>query len=150
MGGNHLKITIQTDAAQTETEIFVRAPALTPELERILETLRLVDNQITVTKNGETYILDCAKIAYIESVDRRTFVYTEHDCYESRLKLYELDARLCGQSFQRISKSCIVHIRYIRTLRAELDRRLRITLENGEQLIASRQYADELKKRLGI
>lgn len=58
--------------------------------------------------------------------------------------------RLCGGNFLRISKSCIVQLKYIRSLKSELDRRIRITLENGEQLIASRQYADELKKRLGV
>lgn len=108
------------------------------------------DNQITVIKDGETHILDISKIAYIESVDRKTFVYTESDCYESKLKLYEMDGRLCGSNFLRISKSCIVRLKYIRSLKSEFDRRIRITLENGEQLIASRQYADELKKRLGV
>lgn len=101
-------------------------------------------------KDGETHILDISKIAYIESVDRKTFVYTESDCYESKLKLYEMDGRLCGSNFLRISKSCIVRLKYIRSLKSEFDRRIRITLENGEQLIASRQYADELKKRLGV
>ncbi len=105
---------------------------------------------MTVLKDGETHILDISKIAYIETVDRRTFVYTEKDCYESKLKFYEMDEKLCSGSFLRISKSCIVRLKYIRSLKAELDRRLRITLENGEQLIASRQYADGLKKRLGV
>lgn len=58
--------------------------------------------------------------------------------------------RLCDGDFLRISKACIVRLKYIRSLRAELDRRLRITLENGEQLIVSRQYAEELKKKLGV
>ena len=37
-----------------------------------------------------------------------------------------------------------------RSLRAEIDRKLRVTMTNGEQIIASRLYADELKKRLGV
>jgi DNA-binding LytR/AlgR family response regulator len=43
-----------------------------------------------------------------------------------------------------------VRLRFIRSIKAELDRRLRLTLENGEQMIVSRQYADELKRRLGV
>lgn len=145
-----MKISINIDPELTDTEIVINCAGLTDETEGIIAALRMVNHQITVIKNGETHILDISKIAYIETVDRKTFVYTENDCYESRLKLHEMDDRLCGGNFLRISKSCIVRLKYIRSLRSELDRRIRITLENGEQLIASRQYADELKKRLGV
>lgn len=145
-----MKISINIDPELADTEIIINCGSLTAETENIIAALRMADNQMTVLKNGETHILDISKIAYIETVDRRTFVYTEKDCYESKLKLYEMDEKLCSSSFLRISKSCIVRLKYIRSLKAELDRRLRITLENGEQLIASRQYADELKKRLGV
>ena len=65
-------------------------------------------------------------------------------------ELYETEERLCGAGFLRISKSCLVNLRYIRSLRSELDRRLRLTLENGEQIIVSRQYSDDIKTRLGV
>ena len=145
-----MKISINIDPKLTDTEIIINCGSLTAETESIITTLRMADNQLTVIRDGETYILDISKIAYIETVDRRTFVYTENDCYESKLKLYEMDDRLCGSNFLRISKSCIVRLKYIRSLKADFDRRIRITLENGEQLIASRQYAYELKKRLGV
>lgn len=145
-----MKISINIDPGLVDTEIVINCGSLTAETENIIAALRMANNQITVLRDGETHILDISKIAYIETVDRRTFVYTEKDCYESKLKLYEMDEKLCSSSFLRISKSCIVRLKYIRSLKAELDRRLRITLENGEQLIASRQYADELKKRLGV
>lgn len=146
----NVKISVNIDPALTDTEVVINCGSVTEQLENIIAALRIANSQITVTRNGETYILDISKIAYIESVDRKTFVYTESECYESRLKLYEMDDRLCDGDFLRISKSCIVRIRYIRSLRSEIDRRLRITLENGEQLIVSRQYADALKKRLGV
>lgn len=145
-----MKISINIAPGLTDTEIVINCADLTDETEGIIAALRMANNQITVIKNGETHILDISKIAYIETVDRKTFVYTENDCYESKLKLYEMDDRLCGGNFLRVSKSCIVRLKYIRSLKSELDRRIRITLENGEQLIASRQYADELKKRLGV
>ncbi len=145
-----MKITINVNPELTDTEIIINCGNITSETESIISALRMIDNQITVIKNGETHILDISRIAYIETVDRRTFVYTENDCYESKLKLYEIDSMLCSNDFLRISKSCIVRLKYIRSLKAELDRKIRITLENSEQLIASRHYADELKKRLGV
>lgn len=50
----------------------------------------------------------------------------------------------------RINKSCIVNLKNIDAIRAYLDRRLLITMSNGEQLIVSRQYAPELKHLLGV
>lgn len=145
-----MKITINIDPELAETEIVIKAASLTAEIEKTIAALRMADDKITVVKDGETHILDISKIAYIETVDRRTFVYTEDDCFESKLRLYETEEKLCSVGFLRISKSCIVRLKYIRSLKAEFDRKIRITLENGEQLIASRQYADELKKRLGV
>lgn len=145
-----MKISINIDPSLGDTEITVNCSALTPEIESIIAALRIMDSQITVIKGDESFILDISKIAYIESVDRRTFVYTAGECYETKMKLYEMEERLCGSGFQRISKSCLVRLRFIRSIKAELDRRLRLTLENGEQMIVSRQYADELKRRLGV
>lgn len=145
-----MKISINIDPKLSETEVIISCGALTADVEKIIAALRMADDKLTVIKDGETHILDISKIAYIETVDRRTFVYTESECFESKLKLYETEEKLCSVGFLRISKSCIVRLKYIRSLKADIDRRIRITLENGEQLIASRQYADELKKRLGV
>ena len=144
-----MEISINIEPNCTDTEIVINCSSVTAEIENIIAALQLVDNRITVTKNNEKHLLSISKIAYIESVDRRTFIYTENDCYESKLKLYEIEERLYD-NFLRISKSCIVRLKYIHSLKSEFDRKIRITLENGEQLIASRQYAAELKKRLGV
>lgn len=147
-----MKISINIDPtlSESETEVVIKCGALTAETEKIIAALRMADDKLSVIKDGETHILEISKIAYIETVDRRTFVYTETDCFESKMKLYETEEKLCSSGFLRISKSCIVRLKYIRSLKADIDRKIRITLENGEQLIASRQYADELKKRLGV
>ena len=145
-----MKISININENISDTEIVINSRSLTPEIEKIIATLRILDQQMMVTKNDESYILDVVKIVYIESVDRKTFVYTENDCFESKLKLYEIEEMLCHSGFLRISKACLVNLKYIRSLKSELDRKIRLTLENGEQIIVSRQYADELKHRLGV
>ena len=145
-----MKISININENISDTEIVINSRSLTPEIEKIIATLRILDQQMMVIKNDESYILDVVKIVYIESVDRKTFVYTENDCFESKLKLYEIEEMLCSGGFLRISKACLVNLKYIRSLKSELDRKIRLTLENGEQIIVSRQYADELKHRLGV
>lgn len=41
-------------------------------------------------------------------------------------------------------------LRYISSLKSDIDRRIQVTLNNGEKLIVSRQYAEQLKERLGV
>ena len=149
-GERGLKITINIDEAVNDTEIQISCRQLTPEIEKILATLRILNQQVMVLKGDETHILDVSKIIYIEAMERKTFVYTQDDFYESKLKLYEMEERLVECGFFRVSKSCLVHLRYIKSLKNDIDRKLRLTLESGEQIMVSRQYADEIKRRLGL
>lgn len=143
-----MKISIDVNENLTDTEIVISCRKLTPEIEKLLASIRVLNRQMMAVKDAETYILDVSRIVYIESVDRKTFVYTEKDCYESKLKLYEMEERLCEGGFFRVSKSCLVNIHFIKSLRNDINRKIRLTLENGEQVMVSRQYADEIKARL--
>lgn len=145
-----MKITININPEVQETEITVSCSQLTVETEKLLAAIRMLNQQLTVTKEDETYVVDVEKIVYIEAVDRKTFVYTRDEVYESKLKLYEMEEQLCESGFLRISKSCLVHLRYIKSLKNDLNRKLRLTLESGEQIMVSRQYAEEIKMRLGV
>ena len=145
-----MKIEIVVDEKATDLNISVTCKQLTPDVERILTMLRMMNHQLMVKKNEETYLLDIAQIIYIESVDRKCFVYTSDDIYETDLRLYELEQQLEGYGFFRVSKSFLIHLQKVQSLKAEINRKIRITMSNGEQIIASRQYAEELKKRLGV
>lgn len=145
-----MKISIQIEPTQKDTEIAITCNQLTPEIEKIIATLRILNQQMLVTKNDEAFIIDVSKIIYVEAVERKTFVYTRDDYYESKLKLYEMEERLMECGFFRVSKSCLVQIRNIKSLKNDINRKLRITLESGEQIMVSRQYADDIKRRLGV
>lgn len=145
-----MKIEIIVDETIADTTITVTCKQLTSDVERLLATLRMMNHQITGKKQDELYLLDLSQIMYIESVDRKCYLYTADEVYESDFHLYELAEQLKSYGFLRISKSCLIQLRHIQSLRAEINRRIRITMNNGEQIIASRQYAEELKKRLGV
>ena len=87
---------------------------------------------------------------YAESVDHRTFLYGQDQVYESPLRLYELEERFAGEGFVRASKAVVINLDRLRSLRPDFGGRLILTMDNGEQLFASRQYAGYVKKRLGI
>ena len=101
-------------------------------------------------KGDSIHLLDLSQIYYIEALERTTFIYTASDVYESELKLYEIEAQLSQYNFIRVSKNTICSLLKIKSLKAEVDRKIKITMENGYQIIASRMYADELRKKLGV
>ncbi|MBQ1570711.1 MAG: LytTR family transcriptional regulator DNA-binding domain-containing protein [Clostridiales bacterium] len=145
-----MKINLDIDGKYDDTEVIIRAPHLNNDIERMVAMMRMIDMQIAVRKDNETYLLETEKILYIEAVDRKTFVYTNSENYESELKLYEIEQELVERDFLRISKNSIVNLRKIKSLKTDVNRKIRITLQNGEQIVVSRMYSDELRKKLGL
>lgn len=145
-----MKIEIDINEAYPELAVRINAPVMTQDVEKLISLMRMLNMQLAVKKDGETYLLDTDRILYIEAVERNTFVYTAEASYESDLKLYEIEQQLLAQNFIRVSKQSIVNMRKIKSLRADINRKIRVTLVNGEQLIVSRAYADEFKRSLGV
>jgi DNA-binding LytR/AlgR family response regulator len=98
---------------------------------------------------NEIHRVSPSDIFYIETVDNKTFLYCESDVYEAKQKLYELE-ELRMTDFLRISKSVIVNLSKIKSLAPSMSGKLEATLKNGERVVISRQYVNELKKNLGI
>ena len=145
-----MKIIIQTDDSVQETTLSISCREVTPELERLIEALRLSDKKLSVRVNGEIRLIDLKSILYVETVERNSFIYTEGGVFESQLRLYELEAMLAEHNFIRVNKSTLVNLNMIESLKSDIDRRIRVTLKNGYQLIISRAYAEDFKAKLGV
>ena len=144
-----MKITINVEPSAAETSLLVTCKELTPQVEKLLAAIRILDKQITAKKEDAVFLIDLADIFYIEALERRTFIYTDKDVFDSEMKLYELEAALAQYDFVRVSKNTICSLRKIKSLKSEVDRKIKITMENGYQIIASRMYADDLRKKFG-
>lgn len=145
-----MKIEIDVNENYDDMKVRIECPNLTPDVEKVLSVLRMMDMQIAARKGDEMHILDATGVLYVEAVDRETFLYTQGNVYESELKLYELENQLGSKGFFRVSKSCLINLKKIKSLKADINRRILVTMVNGEQIIVSRMYADELRKRLGV
>ena len=133
-----MKITLLEHQDVTEPEVTIRCRQLDGRVARLLELLRLSDERLTGVKDGETCILDAARVLYIDTVDRATFLYTADGVYQSPLRLYELEELLAPREFLRIGKSAIVNFDQVRSLRPDFGGRMRLTLSNGEVVMANR------------
>ena len=147
-----MKININVDEQLSDIEININCGQLTEDVERIITAIRMSSRQLIVknTQLGEDVILDAKDIAYVESIDRKCFIYTEDNVFETSYKLYELEALFSDMKFCRVSKSCLVSLKFIYSIKTELNHRLRLTLKNKETIIVSRQYAEAMKEQLGV
>ena len=144
-----MKITIEEPMVGAEEEIIVRCHNISSELLNMLNAFKTSSNMLVATIGNEIHRVNPADIFYIETVDNKTFLYCERDVYESKQKLYELE-ELAMKDFLRISKSAIINLSKIKSLAPSMSGRLEAALLNGERVVISRQYVNELKKVLGI
>lgn len=144
-----MKINIDIDGDCRETEVTIVCSGMSAELEKVIASLRVLDYKITGVSGGQTYILDVDQILYIDTVDKKTFIYTKKDVYESPLRLYELEHQLSSRDFFRASKSSIINFSKIKSLKSDIGGKIIVFMENNEKLIVSRQYTSFIKEKLG-
>ena len=143
-----MKLTINADDHYTETEIIVNCNRMSDDMEKLLAAIRVFDMKITGRKDGREYVLELADLVYIESIDKRTFLYTLKDSYESPFRLYELEAKLVNLDFLRVSRNCLINVNHIQSIETEFNSRLILTMPRDIKLIVSRQYASGVKQKL--
>lgn len=144
-----MQVNIVSVESVEEEAATIKAVEITKEIQSAIDILENESAVIPVTCDGEIVLCKTNRIYYFESIDKKTFVYTKDGCYETKLRLYELDMTM-GRYFCRCSKSMIVNIRKIDSVKSELNGRMRAKLLNGEQVIIARSYVKDLKEKLGI
>ncbi|MBR6325926.1 MAG: LytTR family transcriptional regulator DNA-binding domain-containing protein [Lachnospiraceae bacterium] len=142
-----MKVTIH-QIPGAEEEVSVTYDALTPDVERVLEFLQGHCMTLTGKADEETVQVPAGDILYIESVDDRTFAYTEKAVVRLGQSLTALSQMLDDIRFFRCSKSMILNIDKIERLRSLPSNRIDATMRGGEHILISRTYASDLRSRL--
>lgn len=115
-----MKITLNQDPAFSETEVVINCRQADEDILHLVAMLRIHQKKLVGTLDGELHLLDTKDILFIDTADKRTFLYTGQAVYECALRLYELEEGLRGLDFLRVSRSAIVNFRRIRSVRPEL------------------------------
>ena len=134
---------------ESEKELVdIRCHRETDSVREIADFVRSRQGMLSGTLDGRQYAVAVSEIMYIESVDNRTFIYTESKVYESKQRIYELEDILKPKHFLRISKAALVNLMKISSVKPALGGRFSAVLSNGEEIIISRNYVSDLKKTL--
>ena len=142
-----MKYTIE-QIRQGDDELILRYQNLNQEVEHIINFMSFSEKKLVGTKDSLQIVIDVKQILYIESVDRKTFVYLEEDVVRVEYTLTQLERILNSVRFFRCSKSMMINIDKVKVLDSLASNRIDATMCNGEHIIISRTYASEFRRRL--
>ncbi len=141
-----MKVRVKENEKITETTITIECFQYNEDIEKIVNTLSHLHQTLTCKKDKSLYQIYVKDIYYIEVVDDKTFVYIQNEYYETQYKLYELERLLRDNHFIRISKSCLLNLHYLKSVKVYIYGKYEATLINNEKLIISRKYMPEFKR----
>lgn len=129
-------------------EVTIAYREMTASVKRVSDFVRYVDQTILCKKDNEEYAIPVSDIYYVESVDKKTFVYCKTEVFQSNYKLYELENMLPHTGFVRVSKSTILNIEILKGVKTLVNSKLEAILSNGESVCVTRKYLKDIREAL--
>ena len=148
-----MKVNINIISSELEEEVNFNIHNIEKKVTQAIELLtssNTVMRHLLGRKEDKYYKVNLAEIFYIESIDRKIFIYTKTETYEISEKLYMLEEQLANMNFIRVSKSLLLNIDKIHSFYPKLSGNLEALLTNNEKVIISRRYVANLKNKLGM
>ncbi len=143
-----MDVKIKPIGAGEQEVVLICCRTVTEEVREIAAFVQSRQGSLSGVRDEEQYEIPVSELYYIESVDGKTFLYTKEQVYETSYRLYELESQLRPRHFLRISRSVLLNLMKIRSVRPALNGRLSAVLQSGEEVIISRSYVKDLKSAL--
>ncbi|MDE7446933.1 MAG: LytTR family transcriptional regulator DNA-binding domain-containing protein [Lachnospiraceae bacterium] len=128
--------------------IIIEYPILDTKTKTLIKKIEGLDFMVSGNSKGKVFQVHISDIYYMESVERKTFLYTKDEIYVTDKKLYELEEMLRDAGIVRISKFCLMNMDMLFSIRQLMNSQLEATLLNGEKLIVARTYLKNIKNIL--
>lgn len=149
-GGGGLNIKVEIDQTCAEPEIILHASKITEQLEKLMESIRILtgDNLQTLIgfKAGEAFLLQLQDVSSIFTESGKVYARTGPDSYILKSRLYELEEKLAGTQFLRVSNSEIVNFKKVKSLDLSRTGTIMLKFKTGETTFVSRRYVDKIKQ----
>lgn len=145
-----IKIIIEKIPDGVEPEIIIKCNEVDDSFMQLIDSIKLTSKKLVGLIDSRMHIVDPNEVFYFEAVDNKVFIYCKEKVFESKLKLYEIEKIYETGDFFRASKSTILNIAKINTVRPLFYGRFEALLLNGEKVVISRQYVPVLKRKLGL
>ena len=129
-------------------QLEIRCHEITEQVREIVTFVKSRQGQLNGMIEGKQYEIPIMDIYYIEAVDSKVFLYSSKKVYETRQKIYELENALKEKFFLRVSKSLLLNLMKVKSIKPAVNGRFTAILQSGEEIMISRKYVPELKAAL--
>ena len=126
--------------------VVIEYPRWSKSVDVLAEKIARMDLTFAGKNEDRSVNIGISDIYYIENVERKLFLYTREEVYRFDGSMSEVEERLDGTEFVRISRTCIMNTDYLREIKQIKNSHLEAVMENDEKLVVSRKYLPEIKK----
>ena len=131
-----------------EESIVIRYKELTSPVDKIISILDNSQNKIWGRVDDQSIAVGLSDILYLESVDDKVFAYTKDKVLKIDGSLQSFMLIVNDDTFFRCSKSMVINVNRVISLKSLSSNRIDATLEGGEHIMISRRYASEFRRLL--
>lgn len=143
-----MEVLIRNVQNKEEERIVLECVQMTKDLDEIMEYIMGKEHSLVGYMDASAYRVQLEEVLYFEAVGDEVFAYTKDEVYLIKRRLYELEELYLNQRFIRCSKSMLVNLRKIESLRPEVNARYLARMKNGEDVVVSRMYAKQIKREM--
>lgn len=146
-----MEIELKVEPGRKEPKIIILAEEETPALRRLMEDLSgLALDPVPVWAGEQAFRLPQEEFLRFYTDGKGVSAQTAQETYVVRLRLYELEDRLDGRRFVRISNSEIVNLDKVTAIDLSLAGTIRMTLDGRVAAYVSRRYVKKIKETLNL
>ncbi len=145
-----VKINFYQEPGLKENHIDLYYNQIDEEITAIKQHLSAFEGMI-LGKDEETErerMISPGEILYIEVVERKTYAYLNDSVWRISYGLQQFMDEFGSAGFARNSKSMLVNVYHVQELNAQMNMRVNIVMDNGEQIVLNRSYKNEFYKYL--
>ena len=144
-----MRVVLKHVKTPEEEQVVLECMEKTKDFCEIEQYALSVGDKVTVSGKDKA-LLNIRKedILYMESVGELVFAYTKRDVYEMKMRLYEIEEEFQDHHFIRCSKSMIINLNQVDSVRPAINGRFLAKMANEEEVMISRQYAKSVKKAI--
>lgn len=146
-----MKVDLKLGSEYTEPLAVIYASEITDEVADAVKKLKETGSDIiTGFSDDRAEIISPDDIYRIYSENQKVLAVTEKGTFRLRMRLYQVEEKLTGRRFVRISNSEIINLNKTVNFDLSFAGTIQVKLKNGDVTFVSRRYVSEIKKILGI
>lgn len=146
-----MEVEIKIEPEFTNPKIVIYTDEVTKEISDIVRLISSKDYSIIAGYKGdEILLIKYDDIVRIYTQGQKVLSRLENDTVQLKYRLYELENRLSGYSFARISNSEIVNFSKVKSLDLSITGTITLKLKNGEKSFVSRRFVEKIKSFLEL